>query len=401
MANEGQIGIELKVFLSQMNIKAVSDQLKASLGNVPFLGANDPLKASAGVSSIADSMNKVAEGAKKATEGIKNVARASASAMGKGHVPGSGVPYYTPADEIVQAQGLRQSQAMGQLFPSYSGPTPPKIGPQQDSIASMVSNFFNKGLTGPQSMLVKLTAGLAAFRVGIGLLSYAINMALIPIRAMMQMFLHAAEDARRLYASALQSGGLPVGFVAKRNALADILGVGAEDVWQYSQAIAMLNEDIKFSTSVIRQTNPTLTAMGWEWKILQQDMKAMWAQIAYDMTPAIHVFFNTMHAGITSLTWVAKQFAYLSQFQLVRLGLKMFGQGASEAPPPTASASRLASSMFEKQGLVLGLTGGGNSPMAQTAKNTAKTASLLERMLDVLGTPPAQMPFKYFGAQVP
>jgi|ERR1017187_2371884 hypothetical protein len=287
---------------------------------------------------------------------------------------------------------------------TYSGPPPPVMQSPPTTLASMVTNLFTKTLTKPQAMFAGLTTAIAAIRVSIGLWSYALTLAIKPIKMLGEVALHAAENARRLYASSLQSGGLPIAFTQWRQSLAAVLGVGEQEVLQYGRAIAILNKDLQWSNKIIAQTNPTLTAMGWKWKILQQDMHALTASIGYELAPAMNVFTEVMHALIIDLSLAVRTLGdmkrVMDSVDPVHWLLKWLFP-MQKAPAPVASMNRLAPSEMERAGLVLGNMGI-QSPAVQTARNTAKTVSLLEKFLNSVSTQSAFNVYKKaFGAAMP
>ena len=289
------------------------------------------------------------------------------------------------------AQGAKNLMGMGPLFP------PANAG---NSIASLVSGWVNKTMSGPQTGIFKLTAGLAALRVGLGLASYALRLIVWPAEKLAKIFLEASDSARRLYASSLMSGGLPIKFTQYRQSLANVIGVGENDVLQFGSAIRTMSADLKYSNKVIADTNPTLTAMGWEWKILGQDMKALKAEIAYSVAPLIHILFNTMHAGLVDLIFMAKLFANQPMIKAFAWAMSKMGQGAPEAPAPVASARRYPTSAFERAGLVLSAYGAGGDAAKETAKNTAKTNSILAGGITIRNLP-GNGYNKIFGASTP
>jgi len=263
---------------------------------------------------------------------------------------------------------------------SGGGGVPPVIGrgsgAAPTSLTSIISNFFNKNLTGPQTVLAKFTGGLAALRVAFGLVSYAVSMV---IGALKMLVLNAAEAARKMYAAALQSGGLPVGFIARRNILAEVLGVGEQDVWQYGKAIQAVDLSVRKSTDTLARNNKVLTGVGWQTSALGIAFRALWSEIALGLAPITSILI----AGFTGLAWILTDLFRAANLLMLpfRKLLEMM-HIMIKVPTPTASAGRYPTSTFERQGLVVGSIGGG-SPAMQTAKNTAKTSTLLEKILQV------------------
>ncbi len=114
------------------------------------------------------------------------------------------------------------------------------------------------------------------------------------LQKVFQELASAADTARKNYAKILQSGGMAGGFVIQRAQLAEIIGVSDQQVMQYGQAIAYLNEKLEFSHKIFTDTNQTLTALSWHFKILEQNTHAMWASLANDAAPAIHMLIDAL-----------------------------------------------------------------------------------------------------------
>ena len=96
----------------------------------------------------------------------------------------------------------------------------------------------------------------------------------------------AYETARKLYAKALTSG-LGLNFTVKRGMIADILGVSETEVLRFGQAMNYLNPKLAFASETLAKTAVPLTGVGWEFKILSENIKALWAQMAEGLTPSI------------------------------------------------------------------------------------------------------------------
>jgi hypothetical protein len=400
-----QLTVELKVAMAKVREEAraagriYAEELKKAMSGVQFskpTSASDDM--AKGSKKAADAANEHAKAVKGVSSALKEQLAAWRAANPGGVSPGQQVSIYnpnlrnpSPGPQGPIPVGPLTGGGLATQAPSYLGPTPPVLprpsgggggqGGSVQTIGSMIQGFMNKPIGSTGASIAGLFAGLAGLRVAIGLVTYAFRTLLAPLHAMLSLVMKAAEDARHTYAKSLQSGGMPIGFTVQRGALADVLGVGEHDVWQYAAAIKAVNEDMRYSTQTLSENNRALTALGWEWKVLEFDMKALGSQLATDFIPIVHQLFNVMHAGLMNLIAAARLFQNTAEYKVGVVLAKLMG--FSEAPTTGASARRLPPSQMERMGLVLGL-GGGNTPAHQTAKNTAKTASLLENVVKVL-----------------
>jgi hypothetical protein len=129
----------------------------------------------------------------------------------------------------------------------------------------------------------------------------ATAVAMLALRKAIRETMAAFESARRMYARQLQSGGLPGAFVQRRAILADVIGVGENEVFQYGRAVAFLNERIRIATRTFTETNRTLTATGWNIKIFQTNVSAAWASFADAIAPAVNKIVNMTSAFVEFL----------------------------------------------------------------------------------------------------
>jgi hypothetical protein len=116
------------------------------------------------------------------------------------------------------------------------------------------------------------------------------------------------------------------------------------------------------------------------------------------------VFAEAMHALIIDLSWAVRTLGDMKRVidstDPVQWVLKWLFPKHT-APAPVASMNRLAPSAMERAGLVLG-NRGIQSPAVQTARNTAKTVSLLEKFLNSMSAQSAFNVYKKaFGAAMP
>lgn len=230
--------------------------------------------------------------------------------------------------------------------------------------------------------------GAAAAAAGISLLALA-----KAAHSTMQEF----ENARRLYARQLQSGGMPGGFVAMRGSLARVMGVGESEVYQYGRAVQYLSARLASATTIQTRVNRELTSTSWEFQILGENVRSVFAIMANEAAPALRLMaaglnevvkatasFAQSPAGKLAMRWSAlaamlatRSVAFTVGGHLASIGATT---GAAPAPPVEAWSKRLPTSQWERMGMVMGAGVGGN-PAQQTARNTKHAADLLQKIL--------------------
>ena len=215
----------------------------------------------------------------------------------------------------------------------------------------------------------------------------AIGTILLILRKAFHELSAAVENARNLYAKQLRSGGMAAGFVTQRAQLAEVIGVGEKEVYQYGMAIGYLNDRLAFSTKIFTQTTPTLTALSWEWKILEQNMKAIWSSVASDIAPAFMVLAQSASLAAKAVEKLKGMFEGLILSPPFQLALKMAQIAMPKAPEVPISTERMPASAWEKMGLVIG-QGGGVNYARKTAESTAKSAQHLEKIANAIGGVP-------------
>lgn len=291
-----------------------------------------------------------------------------------------GTQRYNLMPDWYLSRGASRLMSMGPLSTGSS---------RRKSLADMLNEFMTKPLTGPQRAMAQVTGALAGLRVGIGLASYAFRMIALPVQMVAKHFSQMAEQARRLYAGALTSGGAPLGFTVRRHLLADVLGVGEREVFQYATQIGYLNRRLTEASRTIAETTRALTTASWAWRTAGWSQRAMRAQFAAEFAPQVTGAARYVGYVTDTLT----KFERKTHFGRRMVGaltaafglggadwlLGMMGTRQGAAPQPYPFAYRYPVSQFERQGLVLGIGGGANY-QAQTAQNTKKTASLLEKI---------------------
>lgn len=209
---------------------------------------------------------------------------------------------------------------------------------------------------------------------------FAAVAALVAFRRALDEVPPAMERARNMYAKQLTSGGLPGGFVAQQSALAGVLGVGEDNVWQYAQAVEYLNQRLAWSSKQIAATTPALAAAAWEFKVLEKNVQAAWMRMAHDLAPVLISVARGASIVVEALSNLREvMIRFIPMAQLLRL------LPGGEAPMPTVSAKRFQPSAWERMGLVIGGGMGGIQYARDTEKNTRRTANAMERLLANVG----------------
>ncbi len=244
----------------------------------------------------------------------------------------------------------------------------------------------------------------------------------------------AFREAASLYSKRLTSGGLSGGLVTSRSLLAEVIGVGEREVWQYGSAVAYLNKQIRLSTAELNRNVRPLTAVTWSWKLMNVNMRAYFSQLMAAMAPAFKQFadlisaiiefvretglgtigasvwrtalhllnvvimaiavstatlanvFVTLYDTIVSILKLSPDFAKSKAgWDAIGKMISTMGRGNSSAQVPNASVSynRMQASPWERMGLVIG-QGAGNHPLRATERNTRKTAEGIARLISIL-----------------
>lgn len=417
MANRGKISVELRLVLDKLNqdIKAAAASMRAGL-------SKDMGSTAAGTEKAANAQTKLAGEVKKTTNALKDQAKAAYD-LWKASLPtpkitdttqepvkGSGrffEPWSTDAggglatDPNAILRPQRRQAPAGAVPPAvFPIPKPPIIVPEESPVGKL-GEMLEGGLKSPLAIAAQLGAALSGLRVAIGLVQFAFRAMMAPVNMLKRVFVEAAESARRLYARSLQSGGLGVGFVARRAMLAETIGVSEEEVYSYGRAVRYLNDQLVFATNVAAGTNASLTATAWSLRVVQEDLKALGALLAYEISDAVRLLARAFHqlaveiapvmaiigkvirnGLLAAMSMAAVSMGPAMAEAFARIALKAgFGENA---PTPEVSTKRMPFSAWEKMGLVIG-SGGVNDFAKQTASNTRKTVEKLERVVEILG----------------
>jgi hypothetical protein len=257
------------------------------------------------------------------------------------------------------------------------------------------------GAVAGSSLAGPMGAGIGAMAMGAtGPIGIAIGGAVAALSAFkyaIQETIKAYDQARQMYAKQLMSGGMARGFIVRQSQLADVLGVGENQVMQFGTAIGFLGHQLEFSTRTLTRTNSTLTATSWHIKIMEQNFKAMWAETASNAAPAIISLVDAISSLAKVATFAQSEIPKIKKSvmdfmlsgkigALWKLDAKIEKWFDSKilktikAPDVPVSINRLPASSWEKMGLVLG-QGGGNDYQKKTADATSKAVVILAKIL--------------------
>lgn len=396
----GTVSVELRLMLDTMRrqLKEAQREIKAAVGG------SGPGSSSAGTSAADRETAAIERGTravKARTSALREARKAALDAWRAGlpapqvsiYGPGAGGGASGPGPMIGHASTMKrlgfpllQNQ---NLSPNNAGVQQygAPIGPQnQASLRSMFGGLWNAQLSPLAQTAVKAGGALAALRVGLGVLKFAIDLATLPLRVFAQAVMAAAESARALYAKQLRSGGLPMEFVAKRSLLAQAIGVGDDEVLQYGKAVAYLNEKFRDASNIFERTNPELTALSWDWQAMRTELAAIVADIASDVAPALRLLVGFLRVLAESFNTLRRNL--MNNLPGV-LGILTKGVGGimskyfPGAPGAEGNSARMAASPWERMGLVLGVATGNHA--AETARNTRSTVRVLESIRAAIG----------------
>ena len=173
--------------------------------------------------------------------------------------------------------------------------------------ARMLSNALDKG--GKENGLFGKGGAMGYGQIFVAIKS--LELAFSGLKKIVHETAAAYENARLIYAKSMMSG-LGLGFTVKRGMLANILGVSETEVIRFGAAWSYLNPKIAWASKVLAETATPLAAVGWEFKILQENFKALWAKIAFEASPAIKTMIEELNQFIKTIdiSAVAKSIAF-------------------------------------------------------------------------------------------
>jgi hypothetical protein len=146
-------------------------------------------------------------------------------------------------------------------------------------------------------------AGTATLVAGATALGLALKALIITVKQTMAAY----ENARQIYAKAL-TNGMGTQFTVKRSMLAQIMGVSEQDVFRFGAQMAYLNPKLEWAANILSRTTTPLTQVSWEFKILEENTKAMFSSLSVEAAPALLVFTNSLSNLVKYITEHAHDF---------------------------------------------------------------------------------------------
>jgi hypothetical protein len=228
--------------------------------------------------------------------------------------------------------------------------------------------------------------------VGAGIVTAAatvLGIALKGLGMVVQQTIKAFETARQLYAKSLTSG-MGLQWTAKRGLLASIMGVSEQDVFRFGAQMAYLNPKLEQASRILAQTATPLTQVSWQFKVLEADMSALFAQLANDAAPTLLKLGDAM-ANVVN--WTGRWYHALIQLTnlpalgaMLKIGnpittwlLNKLAGLESKMPSPQAWMKQLVAGAEEHHGLVVG--GGGMNYQREISKNTRMMAAGIKELV--------------------
>lgn len=195
-------------------------------------------------------------------------------------------PWEQASRDAMAAQLRRQRAAAAEARAASAAA---RAAMKEQAINAIGATAGRFGLSGAGTALRAGPIGIAIAAAVAGLLAFG--------HAVRRVF-DALEEARSRYAKQLSSGGLPGGFITSRSVLSEVIGVSEREVLQYGDAVTFLNERLKLSSAELTRTTRTLTAVAWNWRVVGVNIRALWAQIASALAPAMNMVAKALSAWI-------------------------------------------------------------------------------------------------------
>ena len=230
------------------------------------------------------------------------------------------------------------------------------------------------GLSGASGAMLGATALVAG--------ATAIGVAFMGLKKIVEETTKAYENARQLYAKALQSG-MGLKFTTQRSLIAGVMGVSETEVFRFGAQMAYLNPRLAQASKILAETAIPLAKVSWQSKILGADMQALAAKLANDAAPAVMLFLASLDNLVKFLT---DKSSFLLKMAVTGAALTMGPSGAEimlnqissmikaygigNMPSPQGWMKQLPASTWEHMGLVVG--GDRRNYNKETANNTAR-----------------------------
>lgn len=343
----------------------------------------------------------VLPGAGKSTagSGASNNARGGTNAFLK-NIGFASMPLFNPLSPLSILAGFRQGgQALG-------------TGPGTAFRRQMGSMLGGMGLRGVGGAVGGF--GASAPYVASGVLTVGAIAAGLSLKALANIAKTTAaafDEAKGIYSATLRSGGLPLGVVTQRSAVAKALGVSMEEMDHYANVVAQVGWKFRHSSEILASTAPELMMASVNMSAVRQEFKALGAVIADSIAPAVNLLAMSLQGLLAGVQALFKAFFdYMMTIPRIFKGVlenlpfvggtmkKAFAGLSGGMETPEASTKRLPASAWEKMGLVIG-TGAGANYAKDTAANTKRIAEILSgRGSEKPAFNPGGMPMAFNGA---
>ena len=310
------------------------------------------------------------------------------------------MPLFNPLSPLSILAGFRQGgQALG---------TGPGTAFRRQ-MGSMLGGMGMRGMGGAVGGFGASSPYVASGVLTVG--AVAAGLSLMALSNVAKTTAAAFDEAKRIYSATLRSGGLPLGMVTQRSAVAKAMGVSMEEMDHYANVVAQVGWKFRHSSEILASTAPALMMASVNMEAVKQEFKALGAVIADSIAPAVNLLAMSLQwllAGVQAL--FKAFFDYMMTipriFKGVLENLPFVGDTMKEAfaglgggvDTPEASTKRLPASSWEKMGLVIG-TGAGANYAKDTAANTKRIAEILSgRGSEKPTFNPGGMPMAFNGA---
>lgn len=402
------ISVELRLALDMFkgDVEKAEAYVKQKLGNASYGGVSNAKQA-----SDADKMASSAQAASRtAADVISRVSKAmGGNILGKeggssafwaknphllqtGAAPLGGLPAVATMKEQNKLLQDRAKFMKDMTFLMMPLMNPGSVWATLFSTRQAFSAFTQTGMG--RGMVGGTLGGAALATAALVAASTAVGVALKALQMTIKGVIDSFEKARRSYATALMSGGLPLSFTVRRTQLASVLGVSEKEVFQFGRQISYLNDRLAWSGNIIAQTTPALAGVGWEFRIIRENLSALFADLAMKFAPQAMTFGEGVNVLIKAMDRLVNSGAFKALMMMeatfssaggIRGLVSLLGQkmgtpsSIDRVPPPLAYMKQLPVSAWEKMGLVIGGFGGTN-PAQQTAQNTKRTVEELKAL---------------------
>jgi hypothetical protein len=184
-----------------------------------------------------------------------------------------------------------------------------------------------------------------------------------------------------------------IGTTVRRGVFASVLGVSESEVMRFGKQIEYLSPKLATANSILAKTTMPLTQVSWEFKVMEQNLYALFAQIGNQVAPALVAFGE----AINSILEVINKNQRIIRAIMIGAGGATGGMSGvfgvlnmilgskelkgGDIPVPNTYNKPIPASTWERMGLVIGGGGGVNY-----LKNIDESAEKSARFLEILAT---------------